>query len=650
MATPYRQVFTDDALSNLSSRLATYQNGLWINAVNRNPAYCVVTGEGVTVPQDTISFESTYSKGDFRKADPLLKSVTITQNASGDTKLIIEADVTIQCHTKTQFEKLETAFCKNGKLVSFTWGYKNPRGPGYGSKSIDGFTVSTYSFNTTPEGFWIINFKAIAPGITIEQLAVNFKVDTSKKREFKLEGKTYPVTSLIELITYWAQANGQRAIDDAKNGEVIKPDMGVGAIVIYDPEHLHSKDGIAGGIARVLDASQNNETTKTNNIVYITLETLIEMINRELLPEYGKTVTAEQKAEFNKLKLKFHSEYSFSYVDTECRSAMPTKVLILGANDIGNYKNEQKKGKDFLEGVTNPAAITAATAGPIPGRNTIDLKKILIERTVVLSALSAVFKEDKPAEKINAKTIQEGSVKIKEVFQKIFQAIKEATGDTISLVLSMSPEVYTKGAKSAYDLYVFDENNGYTSRQEVWVLNPIDGDGTTRSCEIKSEVGSETFQAAAFSATLKQNDAVSEANGEIQNGTNDGRSKNYKEAKQKIKEIIKSPGTLGDSAFDNTHMQALRDQLNTLRHGAPESKGSDLMIYPGLGITAELDGIWGIHPGCGIFTTQLPMKYRNNNTYFFVSSVTQTFSGESSDWSTKLEGMLTMFKEVDYKP
>ena len=650
MATPYRQIFTDGAVDNLNSRLSTYQNGLWINAVNRNPAYCVVTGEGATVPQDTISFEATYSAGDFRKADPILKTVTITQNSTGDTKLLIEADVTIQCHTKAQFEKIEKAFCKNGNKVSFAWGYKNPRGPGYGSKSIDGFTVSTYSFTTTAEGFWVINFKAIAPGITIEELPVNFKIDTSKKREFKLENKTYPVTSLIELITYWAQANGQRAIDDGKNGEVLKTDMGVGALVIYEPDHLHSKGGIAGGIARALDASQNNETTKTNNIVYVTLETLIEMVNRELMPEYGKTVTDTQKKQFSKLKLKFHPEFSFSYVDTECRSAMPTQVLILGANDIGNYKNEQQKGKDFLEGVTDPAAITAASASPIPGRNKIDLKKILIERTVILSALSAVFKEDKPSEKISAKSIQEGSIKIKEVFQKVFQAIKEATGDTISLVLSMSPEVYTQGEAKAYDLYVFDENNGYTSRQDVWVLNPIDGDGSTRTCELRSDAGGENFKAMAFSTTLKQNDAVSEANGEIKNGTNKGRNDVYAQAKQKIKEIIKSPGSLGDSAFDNTHMQALRDQISALRHGASESKTADLMIYPGLGITAELDGIWGIHPGCGIFTTQLPVKYRNNKTYFFVSTVIQNFSGDSSDWSTKLEGLLTMFKEVDYKP
>lgn len=638
-----RVVFTDTALSDLGARLNTYKNGPWMNAATRNPAYCVVKG-GTTVPTDTVTFDQTYNKGELRKLDPILKSVTIIQNGGGTTKLAIEAEATIQCHTLKQFETVEKAFCKTGNEVSFHWGYELARGPGYSSKEIKGFTITTFSFNTTPEGFWIVTFKAIAPAMATDELVVTHKIAEQKDRKFRLEGKTYPVTNLIELLTFWAQGNGKTAIDEAPNGQVTIPDMGVGAVVIYDPEHLHVKDKGAGK-DQGGDAGNTNEVSKTNNVVYVTLETIIEMFNKELIPVYKKDAEGTSGAKiYENLKFGFHEKYSYSYIDPKLRSAFPTRVLILGP-EMSNYKNTNGKGKDFLEGVTDAAAITAY-AGAAGNRTKIDLKRILIERGVILSALGTKIKEPRPSEKITAKTNDDG-LKVKDFFNNISQVIQEATGNAIKLVLSMSPEVYTKGSESS-NKYVIDEENGYADNIDVWVFNPIDGDGSTRSCEIKSEAGSEVMQAAAVSSAIKQNDPSQEGQGQMQDNNTAGRISNADEARKKVDDIIKNPGVLGDSAFDEVHMQALRDQMAAISLGAGESKKFDMKLYPGIGISAEIDGTWGIHPGCGVYTTQMPAQYKAAKSYFQVMTVTQTFSGDSSDWSTKVEGILTNHTNPNY--
>ncbi len=86
--------------------------------------------------------------------------------------------------------------------------------------------------------------------------------------------------------------------------------------------------------------------------------------------------------------------------------------------------------------------------------------------------------------------------------------------------------------------------------------------------------------------------------------------------------------------------------MGSLRQNAAGSDEFELCMYPGIGIDITLDGIFGFYPGNAISSKQLTKGYFKY-TYFYVQSVTHTFN--QSDWETKITGILSFFKNIEYK-
>lgn len=652
---PYKRPILAQAIDDLSARKATYKKGPHYKAAVRNPAYCKMSWPGGTLPVDTVKWNETYRKGSHYKPSPALKSVSIILGGNENQSLSVEAEFSIKIFTKDDFSATVDSLCKLGNLLTFEWGYGNPYGEGYSGKTIRGFKLCGFTFNTETDGSYIIEGKAVGPSCAISGLNANFQVKEDPKREYINDNKKYPVTGIVELITYWAQGNGAKSIDDMDDGEVLVVPKGqqsdgtgqpMGSIMIFDSEHLNKKGFFAAiGRAATNLVSTTNELNKTSNIIYVSLETIVGLFNTEVFPMYSKTATTGNSFDFSKLKLLFEPNMSFSYIDPYITSAYPTKVLLMDPK-LADYKNNSGEGKNFWEDAKNKGAVNSVAGGG--DRTKIDLKRIFIERSVILAALEGTYQKQSPASMIDTRVNRDASINVDEFFKRIFDEIKTATGDRISLVLSTHPDVFDAADAKAYNLYVFDETNGYDPPpKKVWEFDPIDGDGTTRTFTIKSDIGSQNYQLSQFYGPSTTTDVMARTEGLLA-AVDAARAATRAKALKGIQDIIKKPGSLGDSAFDAVHMQALKAHYVTLKDSEAKKEIYNVLTFIGLGADVELDGVWGIGPGSGIWSTQMPNSYKANQIYFHVMSTTHKFDGETSDWATLINAVVCTNEQVSY--
>lgn len=653
---PYRKNPAGNVLSDLQSRANVYKNGPHFNAATRNPAWIQITGHGPkagiktkskTIPVNQNTFGEVYSSG--FKISPILSDASIT--FGGDFGLTMTLEATIQCHLMRDFEEVEKAFLYPGSVIDVAFGYGNPRPAGYSSgHKFKGFRTATYSFNTTEQGFWIAKFKAVAPSEAAKTLDMSTSLSADGLKYLD-GGKTYNVHGMAELMASDAQINGQKSIDEMADGETITSfaqhiySESPGAIVVFTSDHLKSGGVIQNTLSSFMSwtsGDTSSEVKESKNIPYYTLEYIVNrIIMGQLKANLNNSIHSDDKPDFKKVAIKFHPTYSKSSIPRHVRSGAPTKVLLLGA-DRGDYLNGAGVGKDFEKAPAIKLGTVNCQMSTADGRSIIDFKKILIERTAILSALGDLDKARAPGTTTDVKQFQEGVINVETFLNGIFNQIKAATGGSIALRLTQNPDD-TDDAK--FEQIIVDENYGVADKLKCIVFNPIDGDGSTRVCSLTSGVGSQEYKAGMFAGAMRKGDAVNQAKGAL-DPIKSARSAQYSKEIIKATQIIKNPGSLGASHFDSVQQDSLMACMGSLRQNAAGSDEFELCMYPGIGIDITLDGIFGFYPGNAISSKQLTKGYFKYN-YFYVQSVTHTFN--QSDWETKITGILSFFKNIEYK-
>ena len=331
------------------------------------------------------------------------------------------------------------------------------------------------------------------------------------------------------------------------------------------------------------------------------------------------------------LKVEFHPEYSKSKIADGITSGDPINTLLLGD---ANYKNSAGEGKDFDADCKNLGAVKSNSSG------NIRLQNILVHRDVVVAAFNeSTKKREANADQTDVKDTGEEVINVVNFFEKVADQIGSCTGGAIALRLVEHPTDSKK-------LIVVDQNYGVTDTLQVIVFDPIDGDGSTRSCDVQSNVGSQEYKAAMFVGSSKKGDSISA----LRNCSNDlkaQREKEYQKAKSDKDALIKNPGNLGKNEFDGQDINALKSVMGRIHRNNPQTAINETVHYPGLSITCEIDGVWGIIPGNAISSTQVPRKWRESyKSYFMVTSVINKF--QQSDWSTTINGILAYYPNVNY--
>ena len=636
------------------------------SAMVRNPAWVQITGvckacgggPTKTLPEIHENHQDTYRySGGSIKPDPTLKSVTITNG--GDWGLARKISAEIECYTISDFKTIQQAFLLPGNEVSAKFGYKNSWGyPKDASYNLKSFKVATFAFNTTQEGSWICNFEAVSSATAIKNLDMQLVVcngcnvgsgtgqggNTGPLKYLVGDNlDPQPVKGVAQLIASDAQKNGKFSIDDIQDGDVIdyfqNYDPGsqdnAAAIVIYTGDHLRGMLGEVGawigGIIRSVGWG-DSEVDNANNQVYLTLGYVINrIINDQLLRAFSCGIIDQNgdRADFSKLKIEFHPVYSKCRVADGITSGDPTSVLLLGD---GNYKNSKGAGKDFDADCKRLGLVKSITGGEV------NIKNILIHRNVIISAFNnATKKREAESDSTDVKDTKDEVINVVDFFEQIADHVSSAVGGAIALRLVEHPEDPKK-------LLVVDQNYGVTDKLECIVLDPIDGDGSTRECTVQSSVGSTEYKAAMYVGTSKKGDPVSalrNCSPELQQQ----RTKEHAKGKEDKQAIIKNPGNLGENKFNGQEINALKSAMTRIHSHNPTTAIIESVHYPGLSISATLDGVWGLEPGMAISSTQVPKDWLDQKkAYFMVTRIQHNFS--ESDWSTSIDGILAYYPNV----
>lgn len=638
------------------------------SAMVRNPAWVQVTGtckacgDGPTktLPAIQEQHQDLYKyKGGSIKPAPTLRSVTITNGGTWGLAKKISAE--IECYTVTDFKEIQKAFLLPGNEISAKFGYKNSWGvPKDISHTLKGFKVATFAFNTTSEGTWLCTFEAVSSGTAIKTLDMQLVVcngcdanagvgQSANSGPLKyLVGENLdpnPVKGVAQLIAADAQKNGRYSIDDVEDGDVIdyfvnySPDPvddKSAALVVYNGDHLRGFWGEVaawgGGILRSWGMG-DSEVENANNQVFLSVGYIINrIINDQLLRAFACGIISENgdRADFNTLRVNFHPVYSKCKIAAGITSGDPTSVLLLGD---ANYKNSSGEGKNFDVDCKNLGKVKSALGG-----GEVNIKNILVHRNVVIAAFNnATKKREAESDSTGVKDTKDEVVNIIDFFEGISDHISAAVGGAIALRIVEHPDDPKK-------LLVVDQNYGVTDKLECIVLDPIDGDGSTRECNVQSSVGSEEYKAAMYVGTSKKGDPVAALRGCDKN-LKQQREKEHTKAKTDKDALIKSPGNLGKNNFNGNEINALKSIMSRLHRNNQTAGDIETIHYPGLSISATLDGVWGFEPGMAISATSIPKEWIDENkAYFMITRVQHSFT--ESDWSTSIDGILAYYPNV----
>lgn len=640
------------------------------SASMRNPAFVKITGYdkrcggggSLQLPLDTKTWEKTYKTGPDSlplnskiKPAPDLESVQIEYG--GDWGLAQKLSATIKCYKIGDFKAIQKYFLMPGNEVDVTFGY--PSSVSWGesqSKTMKGFTVATFNFTAGQDGTWVCSFEAVSASTAIKNLDMQIVVCNGCSGGTGQSGNGGPikyitgtdsiqhaVKGVAQLIASDAQKNGSTSLDKLQDGEVItsftnyNPGTKYGkeaAIVVYTGDHIRNwaQRQIAWIVGVVKGMGYgDSEVESANNQVYVSLGYVVHrIIDDQLLRAFGCSVIDNDRDKFNSMKVEFHPKYSKSKVSAGITSGDPLSVLFLG---LGNYKNDSDEGKDFDGDCKNLGAVKCVDAS-----GNVRLQNILIHRSAIAAAFSkATSQRESQSDTTDVKNQQDEVVNIINFFDAIAEHISSCTGGAIALRLVEDPDDMKK-------LIVVDQNYGESDKLQVIVFDPINGDGSTRTCEIQSNVGSQEYRAAMFVGTSKKGDPVAGLrNCGPQLKTQ--RSSEADKAKTDKDVLIKNPGNLGKNHFHEDEINALKSVMTRLCRNNPKAMQNETIHYPGLSISITIDGVYGIIPGCAISSTQVPSEWRSQlHSYFMVTTVRHQFQG--SDWSTSIDGILGYYDNL----
>lgn len=651
----YRRKPEGDAITVLTNRSTLLKTN--INTIHgksaqvRDPVYiwiegicnaCKDGGGSLKLPREEHTWDSVYKHRNTIKTGPQLEEVII--ECLGDYGLARKISATIRCYKRDDFEEVMKYFLLPGNTINAGFYHKIKWGKG-SSGGINDYRVATFNFNCTAEGHWVCNFTAVSAAVSIKNADIQVQI-RSKLYYYEageIEDKLkHQALSLAQLIAADAMVEGIISKDIIKAGqdylitsfEDYKPyglPKGVKpAIKLFHGEYLQGSFNWYTWSNTILPV---NDVDKTSNQVYVTLGYLIDrVINDQILGSTVKGIGGQDHGAFSKLKIVFDPILSKSKITKVIKSGDPLNVLLHGPGYYGGrggYKNHEKQGKNFEENIKEPVSVD--------GDNFVFTWNILLHRNVVTQAYNDSIKEKEAnADKTSLQVQREEVVNLSSFLDRIFRSISDALGGAINLTLIEDP-------KDQNHLLVVDQNYGVSENIPCVVFNPIDGDGSTRSCVIESNVGSQEYQSTMYMGNSKRGDPMTQLR-DCTPKMEDGRRNAYITAESNFLELVITPGHLGKNNFNSTDIQALKSIIGSLYHNRPQAQKDEAIHFPGMKINIDLDGVWGFIPGNAISSTQLPQKWRAKNVYFMVTNVTHTFA--NNDWQTTLQGIMAYYESL----
>lgn len=647
MAINYLQnQISGEVLSILKSRRNYWELGRnaqpHIKDAMRNNAWAKVTIDGLSLSRNDDKFQQLYGRGQsLAKPPPSLNKVVIKYRGEG--KLAIQVDVSFTCHLRADFINFEKRWLRAGKVGSVEWGYVKPYNPAEQKYigDLGEVTVATFDYNTDSNNHYHCNLMMIGASKFAESAEAKGGLKDSGQFKYKTKSysggvSTHEVTSLDELLLFDAQNNGETVTDDM--GDNVKIPSSYGDIIVYKPP---TKGGIGATLGKFAEQFANRDNKQfTLHSEYYSLEYIVErLINEQILGFIKDITSSKDKQLLANVKIVCNSTVSRGYGYPIVRSADPNSLLILGGSR-GTYINSSTgEGKDWEKGGEGAGDSINCHKGDF-----VDHSKLMFERkaiTMALSAGSERSEETGAASKTNQTEKSPVLVYVERFLKELFSLVAKNTGNLFHLDMIENPD-------NRDELLIIDRNYANPDTLKVFLFDPIDGDGSTRTMEISSGAGSKDYQAAMYNSVVKQSDI----NGTIKEDVSEADGKRASENTKTIAQIIiKYTTTLPDSGFSTDEVNGMRTLLSRYNQTltSEQNKKQQVILYPGLKISMTLDGVWGWRAGNHVSTTLMPPSpylVESNGLAFNIQSVTHTI--QNNDWETSLDGLITVKKPITF--
>lgn len=656
----YRRKPSPDPTKVLTDRsdlikLSRHNTETGTSAQVRDPAYISITGhcnkcgggKSMTLAMNQTTWDRVYTPGHHFKIGPILEGVTI--ETAGDFMMARKLTGTIRCFKPSDFQDVIDAFLLPGNTITAIFSHKVKWGIG-SRGTVKDYRVATFNFNTTSEGHWLCNFTAVSAAVSLKTVDIQIKIRSDKLDYYEAgeieEKNRHKALSIAQLIASDAMVNGNISNDAFKDDYLITtfddylpgielPNGAKPAIKLFTGDYL---SGGTSGFSRGWSQTERptDEVDKTTNQIYVTLGYIINrIINDQILGAKLNGIGSPDKEVFSKLKIRFDKILSRSKITPLIKSGDPISVLLHGPAGYfgarGDYRNSSKppQGKNFEEKIHEPVSVS--------GDDFVYTWNILINRNVVNQAyIDSIKEKEAKADSTSLQVQKEEVVNLSDFLDKIFRAISDAMGGAINLALIEDPE-------DSHHLLVIDQNFGVSEQIPCFVFNPIDGDGSTRNCQIDSNVGSSEYKSTMYMGISKRGDPVTQLR-KCTDVMEDARKKEYVKAGIAYIELVQIPGHLAKNYYNATDIQGLKSIMGSAYHNRPQAQKDEAIHFPGMRITIDLDGVWGFQPGNAISSTQLPSGWRDKNVYFMVTNVLHTFA--NNDWQTTLTGIMTYYDNL----
>lgn len=632
---------------------------------DRNPAYIFIKGKcnmcsgcgvDMELPVELSDWNSVY--GNSFKPRPVLQDVSISYG--GEYGLAQQISANIKCFDRESFDKVRKSFLMPGNYISARFGYSTSGkqwNPGDSEHRVSGFRVAVFSFSAGDDGTWIGSFKAVSSAEAMKTIDMHGGLRTNLKYFIAgvLDSRVpKQVQSISEMIASDAQRNGQESLDrvDASNtgyvisefGDYSATDESVmkASMVLYTSDHLRGVVKKAwDGVSRFLMKNTGNwdDAVNTQHEIYVTLGYIVDrIVNGKVKFTVEGAIVGDDAEEYKKMKITFHKDWSKARLPKDVESGDPTSVLILGSGKASFFEPDGGTSMDFND-IKGQVEGSKDDIIALDG-NKVRLDKILLHRDTVLTALAeSIEKEPNESESVDPKDVKSEVINLSDFFKKLFSYIKECTGGSLALRLVLDPD-----EKKRDKLYVVDQNWGGDKDIDCFIFNPIDGDGSTRSCNISSNGGSNEYRTSMFLGNSKKGDTAAIIRN-CDSQLSAGRAKAIGRVKNKLFEIIFDPGSMMKDKFSNKQTDAFKSVMVDLYRYADKGHNKlENINWPGMTIDLTINGAYGIIPGCAVATTQMPREWINKNIYFQVLEVTHTFA--QSDWSTNIRGMMSFYDHL----